>query len=107
MDPQVSSDWFIYPGRGKRVLKEGGSGRREAVEKAEKSVGGSVESFYFAFGEDDFYIIGDFPDNISAAAVSQLARAAGTSKLRTVVLLTPEEIDQASKKTATYRPPGH
>lgn len=90
----------------KGVLKEGGSGRREAARAAIESAGGSLESFYFGFGADDYYVTVDFPDHASAAAAALTVGASGTSRARTVVLLTPEEIDAASQKTVTFRPPG-
>lgn len=90
----------------KGLLKEGGSGRRKAVEQVAKSMGGTVEAYYFAFGGDDFYLIVDLPDHVSAAAASLVASASGTLAVKTTVLLTPEEIDQAAKKTVDYRPPG-
>ena len=97
----------IYTDEGlKGLLKEGGSGRREAVEKLLASVGGKVESFYYAFGDTDVFVIYDVPDNITAAALSLLVTASGATKNKITVLLTPEEIDAAVKKTADYRPPG-
>jgi uncharacterized protein with GYD domain len=90
----------------KGVLKEGGSGRREAVATALASAGGALESFYFGFGSDDAYVIADFPDHASAAAAALTVSATGTSRVRTVVLMTPEEIDQASQRTVDFRPPG-
>jgi uncharacterized protein with GYD domain len=90
----------------KGLLKSGGSARREATAKAMESVGGRVESFYFAFGADDFVVIVDAPDNVSAAAVALTAAASGAVHSRMTVLLTPEEIDQATKKSVAYRPPG-
>ena len=90
----------------KGLIKEGGSGRREATEKLAKSLGGTIESYYFAFGENDFYVIVDAPDNVSSCAAALIAGATGAIKVKTVVLLTPEEIDQAVKKTVDYRPPG-
>jgi uncharacterized protein with GYD domain len=88
------------------VLKEGGRRRREATEKLLKSVGGSLEAYYFAFGGDDFYLIADLPSNTAAAAGSLTAAATGAVGVRTIVLLTPEEVDAATKLTPTYRPPG-
>lgn len=88
------------------LLKDGGTGRREAIEKAVASVGGKVESYYFAFGDTDVFAIFDFPDNITAAAVSLIVTATGASKPKITVLLTPEEVDAATKITADYRPPG-
>jgi uncharacterized protein with GYD domain len=88
------------------LLKEGGSSRRAAIEKAAQSVGGKVESFYFAFGETDVYVIADLPDNATAAALALTVSAAGTASARTIVLLSPEEADMAVKKTPSFRPPG-
>ena len=90
----------------KGVLKDGGTKRRQAAEAAVKSAGGSLESMYFAFGEDDVYCIINAPDNVSVAASSMTIGSSGLVKAQTIVLLTPEEIDQAAKKGATYTPPG-
>jgi uncharacterized protein with GYD domain len=96
-----------YVGEGlKGLLKEGGSSRRAAVEKLFASVGGRVEAFYYAFGDTDLFVIGDVPDNVTAAALSLIVNAAGAATAKVTVLLTAEEIDAAAKKTATYRPPG-
>jgi uncharacterized protein with GYD domain len=91
----------------KGVLKEGGTSRRAAVEAAIKGLGGKLEAFYFAFGEHDVVGIVDGPDNVTAAAFSMAVAASGTVRSRTIVLLTPEEIDQASKKTISFRAAGH
>ena len=93
-------------GGAKGILKDGGSKRRAAVEELLKSVGGKVEAFYFSFGESDAVAIVDCPDNGAAAAQSLAVNASGVVTLKTTVLLTPEEIDQATKKTVSYRPPG-
>lgn len=90
----------------KGLVKDGGTKRRQVAEAALKSVGGRVDAFYFAFGESDLYAIIDAPDNASVAAASLAINAAGGVRTKTVVLLTPEEIDQATKKTTTYQPPG-
>ena len=90
----------------KGVLAEGGSSRREAVEKVAASVGGSVDSFYFSFGGDDFYVTVDLPSNEAAAAVAMTVGASGAVSPRTIVLLTPEEVDAATKLTPNYRAPG-
>ena len=88
------------------LLEEGGSKRREAAEQVVKSVGGTLEAYYFAFGDNDFYVIVDTPDNMSTTAASLIVNASGAVKVKTIVLLTPEEVDQAVKKTVDYRPPG-
>jgi uncharacterized protein with GYD domain len=96
-----------YVGEGiKGLLKEGGSSRRAAVEKLASSMGGSVEGVYYAFGETDVYVIADMPDNATAAAVALTVGASGTVTVKTTVLMTPEEVDEAAKKTPSYRPPG-
>jgi uncharacterized protein with GYD domain len=96
-----------YVGDGaKGLLKEGGSKRRQTVEQAMKNVGGKMEAFYYAFGEDDVIGIADFPDHASAAAFALTVNASGAVKIKTVVLMTPEEVDQATKKSVGYRAPG-
>jgi uncharacterized protein with GYD domain len=96
-----------YVGEGlKGLLKEGGSSRRAAVETLFGSVGGKVESFYYAFGDSDLFVIADVPDNVTAAALSLIVNASGTATAKVTVLLTAEEIDAAAKKSATYRPAG-
>ena len=91
----------------KGVLKEGGTGRRAAVEAALKSLGGKLESFYYGFGETDVYVIVDGIDNTAAAAFSMgVASTGALQSVKTTVLLTPEEIDTAGKKAMSYRAPG-
>jgi uncharacterized protein with GYD domain len=90
----------------KGVLQEGGTGRREAVEAAIKAMGGHLEAYYFAFGEYDVVTIADVPDNVTAAALSMGIAATGTVRTRTTVLLTAEEVDQATKKTLSFRAAG-
>src|SRR5882672_7252642 len=89
----------------KGLLKEGGSKRRATVKAFTEKLGGKLESFHFAFGTSDFYIIVDLPDAASAAAVSLTVGASGAASCHTTVLLTPEEIDAATKKSVDYRPP--
>jgi len=90
----------------KGLMKEGGTKRRAAVEQLIKGVGGKLETFYFAFGEFDALVIADMPDGSSGAAVSMAVNATGAVRTKTVVLLTPEEIDAAAKKHVAYQPPG-
>ncbi len=90
----------------KGLLKDGGSKRRATVERLIKGLGGKLESFYYAFGETDVLGIMDLPDHVSIAALSLAVNASGAVNLKITVLLTPEEIDLAAKKTVPYRPPG-
>jgi uncharacterized protein with GYD domain len=90
----------------KGVIAEGGSARVAAVTKLMESLGGTLESFYFGFGSDDFYITADMPSNAAAAAVGLSVAAAGGATSRTIVLVTPEEVDDAVKLSPNYRAPG-
>jgi uncharacterized protein with GYD domain len=90
----------------KGVRSAGGSSRRDAVARVAESVGGRLETFYFAFGDHDVYAIADLPDNESATAVALTVNASGAVNVRTTVLLTPEEVDAAAKRSVDYRPPG-
>jgi uncharacterized protein with GYD domain len=88
------------------LMKEGGSGRKAAVQKLIEGVGGKVEAFYFAYGDADAYIIADLPDAATAVALSLAVNASGAVRLSTTPLITAEEMDGASKKSIPYRAPG-
>lgn len=90
----------------KGLLQEGGSSRQEAARELLESLGGTLEAYYFAFGDDDFYVIADMPDNVSATAASLIVNATGTLNAKVVVLLTPDEVDQAVNMSGDYRAPG-
>lgn len=90
----------------KGLFKDGGSRRREDLQAAVQQLGGSLEVLYFAFGDQDVYSIVDLPDNVSASTAALVITASGAARIKTVVLLTPEEVDQAVKKSVKYRAPG-
>jgi uncharacterized protein with GYD domain len=90
----------------KGLLDEGGTGRRAAVEQLVGNLGGKLEAFYYALGDDDVIVIVDLPDNTTAAAISLTINSIGAVQIKTVPLLTPEELDEATKKSVQYRPPG-
>jgi uncharacterized protein with GYD domain len=104
--PKYMATGHYSPDGAKGLLAEGGTGRRAATEKLLASLGGKMEAYYFSFGSDDFVLIADLPSNTAAAAASLTAAATGAIVSRIVVLLTPEEIDAATKMTPDYRAPG-
>lgn len=102
---------FIYIGSysaqgAKGVMQQGGTARRRAAEKVIESVGGRVESFYFGFGKDDFYVTFDAPSAAAAAAVALTVGGSGAVGGRTIPVITAEEIDEAAKMSPDYSPPG-
>jgi uncharacterized protein with GYD domain len=88
------------------LLEEGGSERRKTVTALIESVGGTVESFYYAFGDTDVFVTAEVPDNVTAASLALTVNASGNVDSRITVLLTPEEIDAATRKSPKYRAPG-
>ena len=88
------------------LLKEGGTSRKATVEKLAETLGGSIEAFYYAFGDYDVYVIADVPDQATITALSLVINSTGAVNIKTTVLISPEEIDTASEKTVNYRPPG-
>jgi uncharacterized protein with GYD domain len=88
------------------LLREGAAARREVVERMVQSLEGRLESMYWAFGEEDVYVTVELPGNASAAAMGLVTSAAGGVRTSTVVLLTPEEIDEAVRQKVEYRAPG-
>jgi uncharacterized protein with GYD domain len=90
----------------KGLLKEGGSSRAAAIKQLVKSQGGKLEAFYYAFGDDDVYLIADLAGNVEASAVSLAVGASGAARIKTVVLLSPDDVDAAIKVKVGYRAPG-
>lgn len=90
----------------KGLLKEGGSKRRASLEAAVKSLGGRVEAFYFTYGIRDAITIVELPDDADALALSLTVSASGSVAFKTTPLIDPEVVDQATKKSVAYRPPG-
>jgi len=90
----------------KGVLKSGGSARADAVSKAVEGLGGKMLSFHFAFGGDDAIVLFELPDNVAAAALGLAVSSTGLAAVKTTVLLTPAEIDDAAKRQVAYTPPG-
>lgn len=95
-----------YTAEGARgLIKEGGSNRRAAIQKLIESMGGTLEAFYFAYGEDDAYLIMDMNPG-DGLALSLVVNSAGAASVSTVPLITAEEVDAACRKTVPYRAPG-
>ena len=90
----------------KGLISEGGSGRVEEAARLAEGLGGKLESYYFAFGEDDVVGVLELPDNVSMAAVNMTVGATGLVNTKTTVLLTPEEVDDAARRSVSYRGPG-
>jgi uncharacterized protein with GYD domain len=90
----------------KGVAAKGGTARRETVGALIGSMGGKMESFYFAFGDADVYVISDLPSDEAAAALALSINQSGSTKVKTSVLLTPEQLDAAANMVPEYRPPG-
>ena len=90
----------------KGLLKEGGTARREAIRQIVESLGGTLESLYWAFGADDAYIVADLPSHAAAAAASLKISGSGAAGMRTTPIITAEDLDAAAKLSPTYRPPG-
>jgi len=90
----------------KGVAREGGTGRRAAIGKMLEGIGGKLEACYWAFGDVDAYVVADVPDSVSAAAVALAVSQSGIGTVKTVVLITAEDMDKAAKKAVEYRPPG-
>ncbi|MQA28406.1 MAG: GYD domain-containing protein [Luteitalea sp.] len=88
------------------LLKEGGTGRRDSVRKLVEGLGGKVEAFYYAFGDDDVYVITELPSTAAGLALTLAVNASGAARLTTVPLISAEEIDVATKTAVNYRAPG-
>jgi uncharacterized protein with GYD domain len=88
------------------LRSEGAASRIDAVRSVVESLGGTLESFYFAFGDVDAYVTVELPDDETAAAAALAVSSSGAVTARTVKLLTPDQVDAAIGKEISYRPPG-
>jgi uncharacterized protein with GYD domain len=88
------------------VMKEGAEHRVAFIAKLYEDGGGSMASFDFALGETDAYVIGELPDDETAAALAMAVAASGTAVIETVKLLTPAQVDRARGMQTGYQPPG-
>ncbi|MGH2687413.1 MAG: GYD domain-containing protein [Actinomycetota bacterium] len=87
-------------------LEEGGVARRGYIDGVLRSLGGSLVGFWYAYGDVDLYVIGELPGNNAATAFSMHVSSSGRVRARTVVLVTPEEFDEARAIPVDFRPPG-
>ncbi len=99
---------YLFEGRysvegTKGVAREGGSGRRKALQKMFEGLGGKLESLHFAFGEVDAYVIGELPDNESAAAASLAVSQSGLPTSRVVVSGCRSETETPSDRARAPR----
>jgi uncharacterized protein with GYD domain len=88
------------------VMEAGAASRTEAVRQLFEGLGGSLTSLLWTFGEKDFVVMGELPDNAAAAAAAMSVAAGGGSSIETTVLLTEAEVDEARGRTVKFRAPG-
>jgi len=104
--PKFLFEGSYQPEGAKGLAKEGGSSRRAFIADMAKKAGGTMESFYFAMGSSDVYVVCDLPDLASALAISLAVNSSGAVKIRTIPLISVEEMDAAAKMQVAYRAPG-
>lgn len=90
----------------KGLVRDGGSSRRAAITKLVEGHGGKLEAVYYAFGDVDVYVIADLPDNKAATSMALTVNQTGIVSVKTVVLMTPEEVDNLGDHAPHYRAPG-
>jgi uncharacterized protein with GYD domain len=88
------------------LVKEGGTKRRAVIQKLAETVGGKVDAFYFAWGDDDAYVLLDLPNAATALSLSLAVNGSGAVRASVVPLITPEEMDAACKVAVAYKAPG-
>jgi uncharacterized protein with GYD domain len=97
-----------YSEDGWQALFSNPQNRLEAIRPVVDKLGGRIVNAYFAFGDYDFILIAEFPDNVSAAALAIAAAAGGAVKsIKTTPLMEPTEGLEAVRKAASsgYRAP--
>jgi uncharacterized protein with GYD domain len=69
-------------------------------------LGGTLEALYWAFGEHDWVLLADLPDNASATAFSLAVSGSGLLRVVTTPLVSAEETDSAFQKKVNFQAPG-
>ena len=91
-----------YTADGIRALGEEGAQRhRERIEGLVRKAGGRLESLYWAFGDEDLYLIADLPDAAAAGGVTLAIGREGLLRLTTTFLETAEHVDAAFEVART------
>lgn len=85
--------------------------RAESVSRLLAKVGGKLIGYYVTFGDYDFLLIADVPDNMKmAAALLAAGSGAGVTDLKTTVAMTSIEakgaLAAASDIAPSFRSPG-
>ena len=87
------------------LMAQGGTARHAAAKAAVESVGGTLDSMYYAFGDSDVYGICDMPSDAAATALSLLINSSGAVSITLTPLMTPADVDAASALSPSYQPP--
>ena len=90
----------------KGLEKDKASGRKAALSNAVENLGGKLEALYWAFGEHDWVLLADLPDNASATAFSLAVSGSGLLRVTTTSLVSVEEMDAALQKKPLFQAPG-
>ena len=88
------------------VAAKGGTVRSEVVAKLIGDAGGTMECFYYAWGDADAYIIGDLPSDEAMLGIALSVNKSGATTITTTPLMTPEQVDAAASSAPGYTPPG-
>ena len=73
-----------------------------------EAVGGKLEEYYFAVGQNTVYVVGQFPDEIAVEALGMAVMAGGAvTSVKATAILTAAEAVEAMKKAGSigYKPP--
>ena len=97
-----------YNETGWQALVSNPQNRLDAIRPVVDKLGGRIVNAYYAFGDYDFVLFGEFPDNVSVAALAIAAAAGGAVKsIKTTPLMEASEGLEALRKAAAsgYRAP--
>lgn len=89
----------------KGLLAAGGAARRDVIARTAESVGGHLETFDFAFGRHDAFVIAELPSHTAAAKIALSINASGSARVETVVLIDPEDV-KFDSSAVLYSIPG-
>jgi hypothetical protein len=83
-----------------KLLDEDTRARRAQVERFFEQLGGHLEAMYFSLEDGSAYLIAVLPDGVSANGPQVAPLLAGAMQVKSVVLITPEEVALAGALTS-------
>ena len=87
------------------ILKEGATARRDEAARIAESFGGTLEAYYWCYGEKDFMCIMNVPDKVKITAFALAVGASGVFAEAEEITTLPEIPKELAPEVILSSPP--